>query len=98
MAKQILHKSSFCLIRTNPKLTSNVKLISDSKDRIYLESIDANEELSNSKYKGFRVNAKSRYAYDLYNFYGKGKMPLELAFQVYEDSDNLSVKSSYSLE
>ena len=53
MSKPILQKTSFGILRTNPKLTSNVKLISDSNDTLYLESFSANSELSKSKYKGF---------------------------------------------
>ena len=55
MNKPILHKTSFGLLRTNPKLTTNVKLIADSKDGLFLESFDANDELSKSKYKGYKV-------------------------------------------
>ena len=34
--------SSFALLRTNPKLTSNLKLVVDSKEHIFLSSFKAN--------------------------------------------------------
>jgi len=37
MAENLLDKASYSLIRTNPKLTGNVKIVSDGID-IYLES------------------------------------------------------------
>ena len=68
MSKPILQKTSFGIIRTNPKLTSNVKLIADSNDLLYLESFDANRELSKSKYKGYKVSSNGDYYFDLYNW------------------------------
>ena len=50
MAKRILQKASFGLLRTNPKLTTNIKLIVDSKDRMFLESFDEVEELSDIRF------------------------------------------------
>ena len=37
MAEKLLDKASYSLVRTNPKLTGNVKVVSDGTD-IYLES------------------------------------------------------------
>ena len=42
MVEKILDEASYSLVRTNPKLTANVKLVVDSSDNIYLESFNAN--------------------------------------------------------
>ena len=52
MAEQLLDKASYSIIRTNPKLTGNVKVVSDGTD-IYLESFRG----VGSEYKE-RMNAK----------------------------------------
>ena len=52
---RILKRSSFGLLRTNPKLTTNIKIIGDSNNKVYLESIDADPILSKAKYKGYEV-------------------------------------------
>jgi len=74
MSKPILQKTSFGLLRTNPRLTTNVKLVVDSKDLLYLESFDATRELSKSKYNGFRVSSNNDYYFDLYRFYNHGSL------------------------
>ena len=53
MVQKILDKASYSLVRTNPKLTGNVKVVSDGTD-IYLESFSANTRLSSQKYKAFK--------------------------------------------
>ncbi len=67
MSKPILQQTSFGLLRTNPKLTTNVKLVVDTADVLYLESFSATQELSKSKYKGFKVSSNSNYYFDLYS-------------------------------
>ena len=42
---------SFSILRTNVGLTTNVKIIIDSKYNLYLESIDSAPELSMSRFK-----------------------------------------------
>jgi hypothetical protein len=95
MATKLLENSSFALVRTNPKLTTNVKLVVDSSDRLYLESYDANSELSKAKYKAFKVSEKSSYDFDLSRFYRNGGTPAEISFDVLRISSDLSVKESY---
>jgi hypothetical protein len=73
---------SFPLIRTNPKLTSNVKLTVDSSGSIWLNSIDATEELANQKYKKFALNEGSSHEVNLHRFYDFGKTPTKISFAV----------------
>jgi len=47
--------NSFQLIRTNPALTTNVKLVVSSDYKLYLESFDTNKQLSDQKYMKIRL-------------------------------------------
>lgn len=81
------------LLRTNPKLTTNVKLVVNSNDNIYLESINATDDLSSVDFKKFSINPKGSYAYDLKRFYNK--VPLELAYTTKRKDSDLSVYDEY---
>ena len=96
---QILKKTSFGLIRTNPRLTTNIKIVADSKNNIFLESIDADPSLTNSIYKGYQIGPYGSYAYDLAAFYNQtGNTPISssIAFGVYEKDPSLTIKNAYS--
>ncbi len=95
MAEAILDKASFQLIRTNPKLTTNVKLIVNSSGKIFLESFDANQVLSNSIYKAIPVDPKSSYDKDVASFYATRKTPKEVAYSLKEQSENTAVLPTY---
>ena len=96
MSKPILQKTSFGLLRTNPKLTTNVKLVVDGNDVLYLESFDATRELSKSKYKGFKVSSNSNYYFDLYRFYNNDiKTSMSDAFALYQRDDHLSIQGKF---
>ena len=73
---------SFGLIRTNPKLTSNVKLTIDSAGELWLNSIDAVKELADRQYKKFRVNPKSNHPVNIYKFYNYGNTPSNISFAI----------------
>lgn len=91
----LLYDTSFGVVRTNPKLTTNVKLVYNGKD-IYLESFDANSQLSNSAYKGYKLSGKSTYDCDIYRFYHSGlSTPTEIAYDVFEEFDETTVMSSF---
>jgi len=96
MAIKLLENSSFALMRTNPKITSNVKLVFDSNNGIFLESFDANTELSQSKYKAFRVTNKSTYDYDLNRFYNNGDTPSGIIFDVDRKFSDLQVHDDFA--
>ena len=92
----ILKRTSFGLIRTNPKLTTNIKIVADSKNRVFLESIDADPLLSKSIYKGFEVTGGS-YSKDLNRFYsqGSGLLPKSIAYLVNEKDQSTQIKDRY---
>lgn len=94
MAESILDKASYSLVRTNPKLTGNVKLLTNGTD-LYLESFSANNELSSVKFKSFKVDGTLTYDQDVFNFFKKGSFPSELAYEVFQEFRDTSVLSSY---
>ena len=75
----MLYKS-FGIVRTNVGLTTNVKLIVDSKYKLYLDSIDSNNDLSLSRFKKFGINKLDRYDRLIPNFYKD--FPSDLAFDI----------------
>ncbi len=93
---KILEDASFMLLRVNPKLSTNIKLIVDSSDKLYLESFNANEELSKKSFKGFKIDPNSSYDRDIYKFYNKGKFPKSLAYEVFQDFNDTSILTDYS--
>jgi len=84
---------SFQIIRTNPLLTTNYKVVIDSSHSLYLESFDSNKELSTIKYKHFGIN-KNSYLEDMVPKFYDG-LPKENAFYVKYDNDNDLVYSDY---
>jgi len=85
---------SFGLLRTNPKLTSNVKLVIDSSDFIYLSSFSANKELSSSEYKKFELHSLGKYSADVSRFYRS--LPMSSRYEVMRENPDLTVYSEYS--
>jgi hypothetical protein len=94
----ITKKSSFNLVRTNPSLTTNIKIVSDN-EKVYLESIDADPLLSKSMYKKFEVTG-GLYANDLHKFYSQGGnlLPKSIAYKTYERDEYYSIKDSYKYQ
>jgi len=94
MAQNLLDKASYSLVRTNPKLTGNVKIVSDGTD-IYLESFSANTRLSSQKFKAFKVDGTSTYDQDVYRFFDFGKFPKESAYEIFQEYENDAILSNY---
>lgn len=91
----LLSNTSFGVVRTNPKLTTNVKLLYNGEN-LFLESFNANAQLANAAYKNFKISGKGTYDHDIYRFYNAGlSTPLEIAYDVFEDFDETSVLSSF---
>ena len=85
------------MIRTNPKLTTNIKIVADSKNKIFLESIDANSYLTRSIYKGYEVSPNGSYSYDLARFYARsgGSLPESISYAIFEEDDSTVIKNRY---
>ena len=94
MAEKLLDKASYSVVRTNPKLTGNVKVVSDGTD-IYLESFSANVALSGQRYKAFKVDGTNTYDRDVFRFFNSGKLPIESAYEVFQEFEDTAVLSEY---
>ena len=89
-------ETSFGLTKTNPKLAGNVKITIDSNNDIWLNSIDAEKELADDKYKKYRIGPDSSYAIDLNKFFDYGQTPTEIVYSLYQrDESYLSTKRSF---
>lgn len=88
--------SSFGLIRTNPKISGNVKITVDSTGLIWLNSFDATKELSSSDFKKFRIGtSSSSFESDLKKFIGK--LPPAVVFQEKENKpDPVNTSTSFT--
>ena len=89
-------KTSFGLTSTNPKLTTNIKLMVDSSENLFLESFDANPELSNFKFKKVQVSQDSAYAKDLYRFYNYGKFPKKFAYANFKEASDIKILTDFN--
>ena len=74
--------TSFGLVRTNPKLTGNIKLVVDTNQNLYFESIDANSELAKDRYKAYPIDPTSHHDSNLYRFFSNGNTPESIVFGV----------------
>ena len=94
---KILKRTSFGLLRTNPKLTTNIKIIADSQDKVYLESFDADPLLSKSIYKGYQVSSEGSFSFDLKRFYSQtgGSIPKGIAYMLFEEDGSTQIKDRY---
>ncbi len=78
--KKEKYKSSFGIVRSNPRISGNVKITVDSSENLWLNSIDSNDEMSKNQYKGFKISSDTNYAQDVYNFFSQGKTPYNFIF------------------
>ena len=89
-------QASYALLKTNPKISGNVKLTTDSNGDIWLNSFDANDELANSSYKKYAISPSSTYQRDLHYFFKKGKTPSNIVFEPYQfDNQYLNTKRTF---
>ena len=88
--------NSFALLRTNPKLTSNLKLVVDSSGDIFLSSFKANKSLSKISYQKFEVKPDGFYPNDVSRFYKD--IQLNERFEVLRKSSDLTPYSDYEFQ
>ena len=91
-------EAPFGLIQTNPMLTGNVKITVDSNNDLSLNSLNASPELTQQKYKKFKISKDGSYDSDLYKFFDSGKTPKQIVFKVYQESDYLSTFKELSFQ
>lgn len=92
----LIDNKSFAVLRTNPKLTSNVKLLVSSLGDLFLSSFRANKELSRIEYQKYEVNSNGRYSYDIASFY-KG-LSLTQIYQTLRTYPDTTVYSDYAFQ
>jgi hypothetical protein len=86
---------SFGLLRTNPKLTTNVKLVVNSAGSLYMDSISSNSSLSNTTFKNRPVDHTGKYSNDVASFYGL-KTPSAIKYETLRENSDLSVYGDYA--
>ena len=76
---------SFMLLRTNPKLTGNIKLVV-SEDKLYLDTFKVSQTsiLNDKKYRHKSISADGNYPHDVYSVFKD--VPQGELYSVYEDS------------
>jgi hypothetical protein len=87
---------SFAILRTNPKLTSNVKLLVNSIGDLYLSAFKANKELSSIEYQKFEVSPFGKYSYDISKFFRD--LATTSIYQTLRLFDDNAVYSSYEFQ
>ena len=83
------------LLRTNPKLSTNAKIVANSSNQIFLESIDATKELASVEYKRWALNPSGDYSQDLYKFYKNSFTPADLMYATRKDYSDFTVQDSF---
>lgn len=61
--------SSFLLMRTNPKLSGNIKLVVDKDQNLYLDTFKVSDNLNKFAYRHKSVSAASSFATDVRNIF-----------------------------
>ena len=92
----LIDNKSFTLLRTNPKLTSNVKLLVSSNGDLFLSAFRANSELSKIEYQKTSINSSGKYSEDIAKFY-KGLSSSE-KYQTLRLFSDLIVYSDYEFQ
>ena len=79
--------ASFQLVRTNPKLTGNLKLTVNEAGDLWLNAIKANVELSKDDYSRFPVDTEQSLASNIFRFFKNGTTPNEIIFSLPREAD-----------
>lgn len=85
--KVLTDSSSFQLVRTNPKLTGNVKLTINESGEMWLNSIKANLELAKDDYSRFTIDQTQSLPANIHQFFKNGETPNEIIFSLTESID-----------
>lgn len=87
--------SSYQLVRTNPKLTGNLKLTINETGRMWLDSIKANLELAKEDYSRFPIDTTQSLASNIYQFFKNGETPNEIIFGLTETVDTSKTSKDF---
>lgn len=78
--------SSFMLMRTNPKLTGNIKLVVSADDKLYLDTFKVSQALNDRVYRKYPVSSEGNYPFDVMTVFGR--LPRQELFRLPSDSLN----------
>ena len=95
-ANNSIDNKSFALLRTNPKLTSNLKLLVNSNGDLFLSSFRANKELSKIEYQKYDIKSSGIYSIDIANFYKN--LPLTQRYETLVASSDITLFSEYEFQ
>jgi hypothetical protein len=87
--------SSFQLVRTNPKLTGNIKIAISDEGGMWLESIKANPELSKDLYSKVPIDTKQSHPANIFRFLNSGSTPNEITFDLTEQVDSTKTSKNF---
>lgn len=73
---------------TNTRLTGNIKLVIDTNENLFLESINSNSALSSIMFKGFNYNEEVSYGSNIKNFIAGNYMSSDLLYAVKTDNSD----------
>lgn len=85
---------SFEVLRTNPKLSTNVKLMV-SDNGLFLSTFSADENLDKSSLKDVRISGDGLYNKDVYNFYRINKVEKASAYKVFAGESTLVMHDDF---
>ena len=87
--------SSFQLVRTNPKLTGNIKIAINESGGMWLESIKANPELSKDLYSKVPIDTNQSHPANIFRFLNSGSTPNEITFDLTEQVDSTKTSKNF---
>jgi len=82
--------SSFALVRTDVRLTGNIKLTVDTKGDIWLNTIDSNDELANASYKHSPIVDEWTYPANVNKLISGNDSIVNVFFDIKSDVDQTS--------
>jgi hypothetical protein len=94
-SKILSEDSSFQLIRTNPKLTGNLKLTVNESGDLWLNSIKANLELASDDYSRFPIDITQSLPANIYQFFKSGETPNEIIFDLGQEVDLTKTSNNF---
>jgi hypothetical protein len=80
--KILTESSSFQLVRTNPKLTGNIKLTVSEDGGMWLDAIKVNPELAKDLYSKVPIDPTQSHPANIFRFLNSGSTPNEIIFEV----------------
>jgi hypothetical protein len=86
---------SFGLLRANPALSTNVKLVVDSDGAVFMDSFIANKELANNNYRKYPINTETgAYSFDVASYFGN--LPNNIKFKAGRSASDYTVYTEYN--